>query len=290
LRPGSNATSTPRSLPMKKRAPAGCRGALVRGRRDRRGLAAHLRLLSRDAFRGTLGGRRLFGGALLRQLGERALVRDAGLAYRVEAGAGGNETAEDDVLLQPDQVVHLAGQRGFGEHVGRVLERGCGQPALGGEGGLGDAEEQRFPGGGRLALLHEALVDLFDVEALHGLAVDVVAVAAVQDLDVLEHLLVDDLDVLVVHAHALTAVDLLDLVDEVGAHGVRAARLEQIVWIDAAARERVAGLHALAVLDDDAHGAVDLVGLAELTVVGSDGDADPVVVLLDRDDAVELGD
>src|SRR5690606_16718289 len=169
-------------------------------------------------------------------------------------------------------------------------ERGGREPALGGERGLRDAEEQRLPGGRGLALGHEALVDLLDVEALDGLAREVVAVAAVDDLDVLKHLAHDDLDVLVVHAHALAAVHLLDLVDQVGAHGVGAAGLQQVVRVDAAARERVARLDAVAVPDDQAHGAVDLVGLDELAVVGGDGDADAVVLLLQRDDAVYLRD
>ena len=33
---------------------------------------------------------------------------------RVEAGSGRNEVAEDDVFLEPDKVVDLAGQGGFG--------------------------------------------------------------------------------------------------------------------------------------------------------------------------------
>src|SRR5690606_1052397 len=109
-------------------------------------------------------------------------------------------------------------------------------------------------------------------------------------LDELQHLAHDDLDVLVVHAHALAAVDLLDLVDQVGPHRVGAARLEEVVRVDAAAGERVARLDAVAVLDDEAHRAVDLVGLDELAVVGGDGDLDAVVLLLERDDAVDLGD
>src|SRR5690554_5494423 len=253
-------------------------------------LAAHLGLLRRSLGGGALRGRRLLGGPLLGQLLERADVGHAGPADRVEARAGRHEAAEDDVLLEADEVVDLAGERGLGEHVGRVLERGGRQPALRRERRLRDTEEQRLPGGRGLALGNGALVGLRDVEALDGLAREVVAVAAVDALDVLEHLAHDDLDVLVVHAHALAAVHLLDLVDQVAAHGVGAARLEQVVGVDAAAGERVAGLDAVAVLDDDAHRAVDLVRLDELAVVGGDGHAHAVVLLLERDDAVDLGD
>ena len=43
---------------------------------------------------------------------------------RLEAGAGRNQVAQDHVLLQADQVVDLAGQGRFGEHLGRFLEAG----------------------------------------------------------------------------------------------------------------------------------------------------------------------
>src|SRR5690606_34533106 len=84
--------------------------------------------------------------------------------------------------------------------------------------------------------------------------------------------------------------DLLDLVDQVRLNGVRAARLEQVVGVDAAAGQRVARLDALAVLDDHADVAVDAVRLDELAVVRRHGDAGLVLVLLDGHDAVELTD
>ena len=42
----------------------------------------------------------------------------------VEAGAGRDEVAEDDVLLEADQVIDLAGQGGLGEDLGGLLEAG----------------------------------------------------------------------------------------------------------------------------------------------------------------------
>src|SRR5690606_36525550 len=128
------------------------------------------------------------------------------------------------------------------------------------------------------------------VDARDGLAREVLAIAGLEDLDVLEHLPHDDLDVLVVHADALAPVDLLDLVDQVRLNGLRAARLEQDVGVDAAAGQRVARLDALAGLDDHADVAVDAVRLDELAVVRRHGDAGLVLVLLDGHDAVELTD
>ena len=75
---------------------------------------------------------------------------------------------------------------------------------------LGDAEQDRLAFG-LLLLLVELGVDL-----VHLLAVDLLAdqqggVAAVGDLDLLQHLANDHLDVLVVDLHALESIDLLDL-------------------------------------------------------------------------------
>src|SRR5260221_4694863 len=42
----------------------------------------------------------------------------------VEAGARGDQVAENHVFLEADQVIDLAGQSRFGEHLGCFLERG----------------------------------------------------------------------------------------------------------------------------------------------------------------------
>ena len=59
------------------------------------------------------------------------------------AGAGRDQLADDDVLLQAQQRVGLGVDGRVGEHPGRLLERGRRQPRLGGERGLGDAHEHR---------------------------------------------------------------------------------------------------------------------------------------------------
>jgi hypothetical protein len=57
--------------------------------------------------------------------GLEALVRAGSCLYAGrcrEAGAGRDEAAHDDVLLEAAQVVDLAGDRGLGEHLGGLLE------------------------------------------------------------------------------------------------------------------------------------------------------------------------
>src|SRR4051812_34630401 len=43
---------------------------------------------------------------------------DFGLLVALEPGPGGDEAAQDDVLLEADQVIDLARQRGLGQHLG----------------------------------------------------------------------------------------------------------------------------------------------------------------------------
>ena len=62
---------------------------------------------------------------------------------RLEAGAGRDQVAEDDVLLQADEVVDLAGQGRLGQHLGRLLEAGGRDEAVRLHGGLGDAQQLR---------------------------------------------------------------------------------------------------------------------------------------------------
>ena len=61
------------------------------------------------------------------------------VAVEGHAGAGGDEAAEDDVLLEAAEVVDPAFQGRFGEDAGGFLEGGGGDEGLAGEGGLGDA-------------------------------------------------------------------------------------------------------------------------------------------------------
>ena len=46
------------------------------------------------------------------------------LLVAMEAGARGHQVAQNHVLLEADQVIHLAGQGRLGQHLGRFLEAG----------------------------------------------------------------------------------------------------------------------------------------------------------------------
>ena len=74
------------------------------------------------------------------------------------------------------------------------------------------------------------------VDLVHLLAVDLLAgqqggVAAVGDLDLLQHLANDHLDVLVVDLHALEPIDFLDLADEIFGQRLDAEHFEDVVRI-----------------------------------------------------------
>ncbi len=76
-------------------------------------------------------------------LGHRGLrpVGRLEIAVDIEAGTGGDELADDDVLLQADQMVYLALDSGFGQNLRRLLEGGCGEEGLRGKGSLRDTHE-----------------------------------------------------------------------------------------------------------------------------------------------------
>ena len=82
-----------------------------------------------------LAGERLEGGPAL------ALLARGDVGRR--PGPGRDELADDDVLLEPDQVVLGAVDGGLGQHPGRLLEGRRGEEARGVERGLGDARAGR---------------------------------------------------------------------------------------------------------------------------------------------------
>src|SRR3954453_3746340 len=67
--------------------------------------------------------------------------REAHVPVILHASSGRNQAADDDVLLEPAQVIHLALNRSFGEHARGLLERRCGDERLGCQRRLGDAEQ-----------------------------------------------------------------------------------------------------------------------------------------------------
>ena len=132
-------------------------------------------------------------------------------------------------------------------------------------------------------------VDARELEAVDELAGQVVGVALLVDPDLLEHLAHDQLDVLVVDVHALGLVDLLHLLDEVLLGLGPPADGEQLVRVERALVELRAGLDLLAGAHEQARAPREGVAVLLAGLVG-DHDRQGLVGLLDRDDAVLLGD
>jgi len=107
----------------------------------------------------------------------------------------------------------------------------------------------------------------------------------------LQHLAHDHLDVLVVDAHTLQPVDLLDLVDQVLLHLVGAHDGEDVVRHDRAFGELFAGMHEIAGMDQHVLAVADHVDLFLMTVLGADDDlAHAALHLAEFDDAVDFAD
>ena len=98
-----------------------------------------------------------------------------------------------------------------------------------------------------------------------------VGVARIHDLHEAHHLANHDLDVLVVDRHTLGAVDLLDLVHQVALHFLFAENRQDVVRVDRALGEGIAGLDELALLDRHVGVARDRV-LALLVALALDHD------------------
>ena len=137
------------------------------------------------------------------------------VAVALEAGAGRDQAAHDDVFLEAAQVIHLAGDGGFGEDARGLLEAGGGDERIRRERRLGDAEKQRAPGCGASTFADDAVVFLAEAELVHLFVEEERGVADVFDLHPAHHLADDGFDVLVVDVDALQAVDLLNGVHEI---------------------------------------------------------------------------
>src|SRR5713226_1455803 len=207
-----------------------------------------------------------------------------------EPGARRDQAADDHVLLQPAEVVGLAGNRGLRQYAGGLLERGCRNEAVRRERRLRDAEEHGLGGRGTLALRQHAAVLLLEHELVDQFADDELGVADLLDADPPQHLADDDLDVLVVDRHALQAIDLLHLVDEVALQLAVAEHRQIVVRIGRPVHEGLARLDTVALVNADVLAARDQV-LLGLAVVGPDHDlAHALHEAAHLDSPVDLGD
>src|SRR6201988_2896679 len=194
------------------------------------------------------------------------------------AGAGRDQSADNDVLLEALERIDLAVDGGFGEHAGGLLERRRREEGAGLQARLGDAEQNRRSRGGLLALFLGLLVYLVALDLVDLFAGDHVGLALVGDLHLLQHLTHDHFDVLVVDEHALQSVDLLDFVDQVGSEFLDALDRQDVV------RRRIALADEIALFDDVAVLQVDMLALRDQVLARLLG----LVDRLDRDAALVL--
>src|SRR5918994_53974 len=209
----------------------------------------------------------------------------------------GYELPDNDVLLQAREAIHLAFDGSVGKDAGRLLERGRREEAVGGKRGLGYAHEDRVVGGWAAFLLLDTRVLGQDSKAVGDLLGEQLRVAWVVHDHLAQHLAYDDLDVLVVDVHALGAVDLLHLIDQVALGRGAAAAVAEVVLqdgvrVDGPFRDRgvrpdLGALHEL--WPEEL--ALDRVRPALFTIWRSDNDPYlPVgICLLEGDDTVDLG-
>ena len=163
------------------------------------------------------------------------------------------QATDDHVLLETAQPVPVAGNRRHGEDLRRFLEGRLGEEAVRGKRGFGHAEQQRLRRR-RLATLGQHLgVLVLEPELVHNVPGDELGVTGGLDLHPPQHLPEDDLDVLVVDAHSLGPVDLLNLVNQVMLQPFQAADVQQFTEIQRSVHQRVAGHHLLIVSDFQDH-------------------------------------
>ncbi len=113
------------------------------------------------------GGGRLLGLGFFLDLDQGF---EADLAVVVEAGAGRDDVAHDDVFLEAAQIINAGAGGGLGQHAGGVLEGSGAEETLGFERGLGDAQQDGL-GLGRLAAhLFDALVLFLELKFINLLA------------------------------------------------------------------------------------------------------------------------
>src|SRR5690606_1552549 len=201
-----------------------------------------------------------------------------------------DQVADDDVLLQPDQVVPGAPHGRIRQDAGRLLERGGADERLRGQAGLGDPQQQRLGPGRRAAPGDHLLVGLPELQPVDVLALQVLRVPGVRDPDLLQHLAHDDADVLVVDLDALEPVDLLDLVEQVLLHGPPPLDPPDVVRVDRTLAQAVARTDLVALVDPQVLADRDLVHALRALRRHHDDLALAALDLAEPDGAVDLRD
>lgn len=136
-------------------------------------------------------------------------MNDFQLAVTGHACTGRNQLADDDVFLQTEEWIFLALDSGFGKNAGRFLEGCGGEEGVGSKSCLCRAEEQVDALGRFLSFVFQTSVHAAVCDNVDDFAREPARIARFDDLDLTEHLVSDDFDVLIVDFNALAAVNLL---------------------------------------------------------------------------------
>src|ERR1019366_5588461 len=187
------------------------------------------------------------------------LLREPDVAVVLHAGARGDETAHDDVFLQATQVIDGALDGGFREHARGFLERRRRDKRIGGERGLGDAEQQRTAGGRFAAIGNRLLVLFAEAELVDLLFQQERGIAHVFHFHPAHHLANNHLNVFVADVDTLQAVNFLDFVHQVGLQFLLTQHGKNVVRVERAVHQRLASADALAFLHIDVNAARHLV-------------------------------
>src|SRR6476469_9851059 len=290
-----------------REAPAQTRGLL---RFDQRSVLPIIRVaVVVQRNRGT-GGLAEVRAVVLILVGRDRVRRSAGffcrlhldVAVPVDAGTGRDELADDHVLLQTLQLVAAAVDRRIGQHSRGLLERRRRQPRVGRQRRLRDTHQYRATGRRLAALGNHPTVLGLELATFGQRAGQELRRARIDDRDATQHLPDDHLDVLVVDRHALSAVDLLDLLDEVDLHLAGTLDTKHLVRVGGAFHQLLAHLDVVAVGEQPLGAVVVLEHLQALTtgelvvdhflatIVGNDGDLVEALALLEAHATGDVGD
>src|SRR6476620_11496213 len=299
------AAHTP-TLERNEKAPARTRGLL---RFDPRSVLPIVRVaVVVQRNRGT-GGLAEVRAVVLILVGRDRVRRSAGffcrlhldVAVPVDAGTGRDELADDHVLLQTLQLVAAAVDRRIGQHSRGLLERRRRQPRVGRQRRLRDTHQHRATGRGLAALGNHPTVLGLELATFGQRAGQELRRARIDDRDATQHPPDDHLDVLVVDRHALSAVDLLDLLDEVDLHLAGTLDAKHLVRVGGAFHQLLAHLDVVAVGEQPLGAVVVLEHLQALTtgelvvdhflatIVGNDGDLVEALALLEAHATGDVG-
>src|SRR4029077_726843 len=174
------------------------------------------------------------------------------------------EVTDDDVLLESEQLVPRAANRGVGQNTRRLLEARRGDERLRRETGLGDTEQQRLRNRRRLLVLLGLVVRFPEGLLVDVLALEELRVSTLEHAHLLEHLSDDHANVLVVDLHALQAVNLLHFVEQIFLNRARSLDAENVVRIQRTFGETVSRSHPVAGVHAKVLAGRDLVQLTRL--------------------------